>query len=95
MAEAVQGCPKDLLSPRRGLPAGFVVETESARYLCEPKRASEMTDEVVQLKAKAATLWCQHASTVSEKPWRYVLIPHDAIEHSVTFGTLVHRFHYR
>jgi type III restriction enzyme len=73
----------------------FVLETESARYLCEPKRASEMTDEVVQLKAKAATLWCQHASTVSEKPWRYVLIPHDAIEHSVTFGTLVHRFHYR
>ena len=70
----------------------FVVETESARYLCEPKRASEMTDEVVLLKAKAATLWCQHASTVSDKPWCYVLIPHDAIGQSSTFNNLIQRF---
>ena len=70
----------------------FVVETTIARYLCEPKRASEMTDEVVLLKAKAAKLWCQHASTVSDKPWRYVLIPHDAIDHSATFATLVGNF---
>jgi type III restriction enzyme len=67
----------------------FVVETETARYLCEPKRASEMTDEVVLLKAKAATLWCQHASTVSDKPWHYVLIPHDAITHTAAFKTLL------
>ena len=67
----------------------FVVETETARYLCEPKRASEMTDEVVLLKAKAATLWCQHASTVSDKPWQYVLIPHDAIDHSASFAGLI------
>jgi type III restriction enzyme len=70
----------------------FVVETETARYLCEPKRASEMTDEVVLLKAKAATLWCQHASTVSDKPWHYVLIPHDAISQSATFNNLTQRF---
>lgn len=63
-----------------------------ARYLCEPKRASEMTDEIVQLKAKAATLWCQHASRVSEKPWRYLLIPHDAIELNATFLTLSNRY---
>jgi type III restriction enzyme len=67
----------------------FVVETEMARYLCEPKRASEMNDEVVILKSKAATLWCQHATKVSDKPWRYVLIPHDAIDHSATFANLV------
>ena len=70
----------------------FVVETETARYLCEPKRASEMTDEVVLLKAKAATLWCQHASTASDKPWRYVLIPHDAIGQSSTFKNFTQRF---
>jgi type III restriction enzyme len=70
----------------------FVVEAENARYLCEPKRASEITDEMVQLKAKAAALWCQHASIVSDKPWHYVLIPHDAIEHSTTFKSLIHRF---
>ena len=70
----------------------FVVETKDARYLCEPKRANEMTDEVVLLKAKAATLWCQHASSVSDKPWHYVLIPHDAIDANATFATLVGRF---
>ena len=53
----------------------FVVETATARYLCEPKRASEMSDEVVLLKARAAVLWCKQASTVSEKPWEYLLIP--------------------
>ncbi|MCU1324355.1 MAG: type restriction enzyme res subunit [Acidobacteriaceae bacterium] len=67
----------------------FVVETETDRYLCEPKRASEMTDEVVLLKAKAAILWCRHASTVSDKPWHYVLIPHDAIGHSASFAVLI------
>jgi type III restriction enzyme len=73
----------------------FVVETETARYLCEPKRASEMTDEVVLLKAKAATLWCQHASTVSDKPWHYVLIPHDAITHTAAFKTLLGVYAFR
>jgi type III restriction enzyme len=73
----------------------FVVETTEARYLCEPKRASEMTDEVVQLKAKAATLWCQHASSVSDKPWYYVLIPHDAIDATTTLGSLVRRYRFQ
>jgi type III restriction enzyme len=73
----------------------FVVETTEARYLCEPKRASEMTDEIVQLKAKAATLWCQHATSVSDKPWHYVLIPHDAIDASATLGSLVRRYRFQ
>jgi type III restriction enzyme len=68
------------------------VETGTTRYLCEPKRASEMTDEVVLLKAKAAVLWCQHATMVSEKPWSYVLIPHDAIDQAATFKTLAERY---
>jgi len=67
----------------------FVVETETARYLCEPKRASEMTDDVVLLKAQAAKLWCEHATTVSDKPWYYLLIPHDAISQSGTFASLL------
>ncbi len=58
----------------------------------DENRASEMTDETVLLKARAATLWCQHASTVSEKPWHYVLIPHDAISQSSTFRNLTQRF---
>lgn len=40
----------------------FVVETKDAKFLCEPKRASEMQDEDVQAKARAAVVWCQRAT---------------------------------
>jgi type III restriction enzyme len=71
----------------------FVVETMTDRFLCEPKRASEMDDSVVQSKAKAAALWCRHASIVSDKPWRYVLLPHDAIQRNATLSSLIGRYH--
>ncbi|MCH8067573.1 MAG: hypothetical protein IIC69_03240, partial [Nanoarchaeota archaeon] len=61
----------------------FIVETKTTKYLCEPKRASEMQDETVLAKAKAASEWCKHASEYekqnSGKPWKYLLIPHDEI----------------
>lgn len=71
----------------------FVVETEKAKYICEPKRANEMTDETVLAKAKAAILWCNHATKHEQanggKPWFYLLIPHDAITDSKTLDGLV------
>ncbi len=61
----------------------FVVETESMKLICEPKMAKEMTDEIVLAKKAAAELWCQHATehelADGGKPWKYALIPHDAI----------------
>ena len=61
--------------------------------LCEPKRPSEMTDEIVLAKAKAAVEWCLHASahakTYGGKPWTYMLIPSDAISASATLEALV------
>jgi hypothetical protein len=57
----------------------FIVETGNGRFLCEIKRATEMDDTVVLQKAKAASEWCQRASTVSDKPWKYVMLAHDAI----------------
>ena len=70
----------------------FVVETVSMKYICEPKRADEIDDENVQAKARAAVRWCGMA-TVHEtqhdgKPWRYLLIPHDAIQASATLDGL-------
>jgi type III restriction enzyme len=66
----------------------FVVETRTTKYLCEPKRASEMQDEDVQLKAVAAVEWCRHATdhekATGGKPWKYLLIPHDAISENKT-----------
>ena len=70
----------------------FVVETETAKLLCEPKRADQMQDPVVLAKARAAATWCKHASGHEKdnggKPWRYLLIPHDAIADNMTIAGL-------
>jgi type III restriction enzyme len=77
----------------------FVVEAKTAKYLCEPKRASEMTDETVLKKARAATTWCENATKHERehggKPWSYLLIPHDAIAENKTVSGLAaaYRFH--
>jgi type III restriction enzyme len=64
----------------------FVVETGTGKFLCEPKRAADMADKQVQEKARAARRWCDRATTVSPKPWTYLLIPHDWIQESKTFS---------
>lgn len=70
----------------------FVVETKTAKYLCEPKRADQMKDEEVLDKAKAAVKWCEHATDHElqhgGKPWSYLLIPHDAIQENKTITGL-------
>jgi len=73
----------------------FVVETKTEKFLCEPKRASEMTDEIVLAKADAAATWCKyataHATENGGKPWRYLLIPHDQIQDQMTVAGLAAR----
>ncbi len=74
----------------------FVVETATAKYLCEPKRADDINDADVQAKARAAAEWCHHASQHEAanggKPWTYLLIPHDAIIPSASVSGLVAQF---
>lgn len=85
--------PKDLLkiqyAEEDNYNPDFIVETEKGRFLCEIKRASDVDDSEVQKKAKAAILWCERASGVSDKPWRYALIPHDVVQINRTFRSLV------
>jgi len=67
----------------------FVVETKTRKWICEPKRASEMSDEIVLAKARAAALWCYHASSANaDKPWSYMLVPHDSILGNMTLAGL-------
>ena len=70
----------------------FVVESKTAKFLCEPKRANEMTDEIVLAKADAAATWCKHATDHANenagKPWSYLLIPHDQIQDQMTLAGL-------
>ena len=74
----------------------FIVESETEMLMCEPKRASEMDDAVVQAKGRAAVTWCRHASdhaaVYGGKPWSYMLIPHDAISASSTLRGLAVSF---
>jgi type III restriction enzyme len=71
----------------------FVIEAQDSMYLAEVKRADLIADNEVQEKARAATTWCEHASdytkTTGGKPWRYVLVPDDAIGDNITLGHLV------
>jgi type III restriction enzyme len=73
----------------------FVVEARSGKLLCEPKRASEITDDIVQAKADAAAVWCQHATNHAKecdgKPWAYLLIPHDQISEQMTLSGMAAR----
>jgi type III restriction enzyme len=70
----------------------FVVETETEKLICEPKGTDRMQDPVVLAKARAAATWCKHATAHETanngKPWRYVLIPHDAIADNMTVAGL-------
>ena len=67
----------------------FAVETKTACYLCEPKASTEMDDETVQKKAKAAVAWCKHATEHGGKPWKYLLIPHDKVDDTKTLAGLI------
>jgi type III restriction enzyme len=73
----------------------FCVETKAAKYLLEPKRATELDDSEVVAKANAAALWCLRASEHGEKPWSYVLIPHDKIDDAKTLAGLVASYRYQ
>jgi type III restriction enzyme len=48
----------------------------------ETKAENEMTSEEVIIKAQAGSEWCKNASTVSTKPWHYLLIPHNEVVES-------------
>jgi type III restriction enzyme len=74
----------------------FVVETETEKLICEPKGADRMQDPVVLAKARAAATWCKHATEHEKanhgKPWRYLLIRHDAIADNMTLDGLAKQF---
>jgi len=70
----------------------FVVETDKEKLIVEIKAKNEVDDPVVQAKAKAARKWIHHANNhakeTGEKPWTYVLVPHDAVKPSATLASL-------
>jgi len=74
----------------------FVAEGKDCIYMLEPKAASEMTDDEVKAKRDVAVKWCGLASDYSAssggKPWKYALIPHDAVTDNMSVHGLVERY---
>jgi type III restriction enzyme len=70
----------------------FVIETKTERFLCEVKDRRFLTDPLVEFKRQAAIEWCAAATGYSDKPWSYLLIPHDEIDRSFTFSRYCNHF---
>lgn len=74
----------------------FVAELNDGIVMLEVKAASQMTDKDVLAKKAVAVEWCgaasKHARTYRGKPWRYALIPHDAIADNVTMAFLLKQY---
>jgi type III restriction enzyme len=73
----------------------FVAATTDLNLIIETKAVKDMESADVKAKAEAAVTWCKHASAYSQaqggKPWKYVLVPHDAVAHNATIAALVNR----
>ncbi len=74
----------------------FVAEMDDCIAMLEVKMASQMKDKDVLAKREVAIQWCswasEHAATYQGKPWRYALIPHDAIAENVTVEFLLKQY---
>lgn len=73
----------------------FVSEAEDGKYLCEVKDRTKLKDPIVEAKAKFATHWCNAANECSDKEWKYLLIPDNAINQATTFTAYVSRYVWR
>ena len=75
---------------RRRLPRQLV-EGDSIPHLGD-EYANEMKDADVLAKRDAAVKWCalasRHTAGSGGKPWKYLLIPHDAITDNMTLAGL-------
>jgi type III restriction enzyme len=74
----------------------FVAETGNHIYLIETKKEGEVETPEVQEKSRAAREFCRIASDYTTKnngkPWRYVLIPHNAVQVNMGFEHLTSRY---
>lgn len=71
----------------------FVAEDAKAIYMIEPKAANAMDDSDVVAKRDSAVQWCAHATkyaqSIGGKPWKYLLVPHDAVTANMTLDGLL------
>lgn len=71
----------------------FVVETADAIYMVETKKEVDIASSEVQEKSQAALIYCKNATEFNlehgGKPWKYILIPHNAVMVNMSFPGLI------
>lgn len=76
----------------------FVVETNDAIYMIETKMQKDIDSDEVKEKAKGAIHYCSNVSKFTlengKKPWKYVLIPHEAVKVNMGFNALAKQYEY-
>lgn len=74
----------------------FVAATADHNLIIETKAAKDMAADDVKVKADAAAMWCKNSSEYSQaqcgKPWKHLLVPHDAVAHNATVSALAGRY---
>lgn len=74
----------------------FVAETKAAIYMVETKKEGDIETADVQEKALAAIMYCKNATEFTSrnggKPWKYLLITHNAVMTNMSFDTLARQF---
>ncbi|MDP2278095.1 MAG: type III restriction endonuclease subunit R, partial [Nitrospirota bacterium] len=74
----------------------FVVEAADCIYIVETKKEGDIESSDVQEKAEAALQYCRNATEFTAKtggkPWKYVLIPHNAVQMNMSFEYLVRTY---
>ena len=64
--------------------------------MVETKRNDDVETEQVQSKAKAALNYCINATEYNQqingKPWKYILIPHDAVKLNMSLQYLFNQY---
>jgi type III restriction enzyme len=71
----------------------FVAETDAAILMIEAKARDDLKTAEVVAKADAAVQWCKHATaycqSIGNKPWVYLLVPHDQVNEGVRLVDLL------
>jgi type III restriction enzyme len=77
----------------------FVAESKDTIYLIETKREATIDTVEVEEKAQAALEYCRNATEFTTqhegKPWKYILIPANAVMTNMSFDTIVRCYEYR
>ena len=82
--------------PSRLYQPDFIVELPNYIAMVETKKKDDLEAAQVLSKAQAAINYCENATTYNQKidgkPWRYILIPHDAVKINMSLTFLFDQY---